>query len=51
MPSLVELAVAALQPGDEPWPWAAAAHLWRFEADRFPDTLQLPLHLANLQYN
>jgi len=42
--------VAALQPGDEPWAWAALGHKLRFAAPHHDEaiTLALPLHLAKL---
>jgi hypothetical protein len=45
---LVELTVAAIQAGDEPWAWAALAHELRFVASHHeePLILPLPLHLA-----
>ena len=47
-PQLVELTVAAIQPGDEAWAWAALAHELRTAASHHeePLTLPLPLHLA-----
>ncbi|BEL01831.1 hypothetical protein Q0Z83_000220 [Actinoplanes sichuanensis] len=47
-PQLVEYFVAALQPGDNPAPWAAAAHQYRYAAAHYddPTVLPLPLHLA-----
>lgn len=47
-PQLVEYFVAALQPGDKPQPWAAAAHQLRYAAAHFddPTLLPLPLHLT-----
>lgn len=49
-PSLVELTVAGLQPGDVDWVWAAVVHELRFAAYHFDDALvlPLPLHLAKL---
>ena len=49
-PQLVENTVAALQPGDEPWAWAALGHKLRFAAPHHDEaiTLALPLHLAKL---
>jgi hypothetical protein len=45
---MAELTVAALQPGDDPWVWAAIAHELRMSAQHFTDAtvLPLPLHLA-----
>ncbi|SDS42071.1 RNaseH domain-containing protein [Actinoplanes derwentensis] len=47
-PQLAEYFVAALQPGDKPDPWAAAAHQFRYAAAHYddPTLLALPLHLA-----
>ncbi len=47
-PRIYELTVAALQPGDEPAPWAALAHVLRQAGFGFEDAraLPLPLHLA-----
>ncbi|MFF5230315.1 RNaseH domain-containing protein [Dactylosporangium sp. NPDC000521] len=47
-PQLVEYFVAALQTGDKPESWAAAAHQFRYAAAHFddPTLLALPLHLA-----
>lgn len=47
-PQFVELTVAAVQPGDEFWWWAALAHELRFVASHHdqPLLLPLPLHLA-----
>jgi hypothetical protein len=45
-PQLVELTVAAIQPGDEAWAWAALAHELRSAASHHEEPLTLPLHLA-----
>src|SRR5439155_13740553 len=49
-PQLVENTVGAIQPGDQPWVWAALGHKLRFVAPHHdePLTLALPLHLAKL---
>jgi len=49
-PQLVEITVAALQPGDTPWVWAALVHELRRIAPHYPEAtvLPLPLHLARL---
>jgi pPIWI_RE module N-terminal domain/RNaseH domain of pPIWI_RE/MID domain of pPIWI_RE len=47
---LVEITVAAIQPGDTAWAWAALAHELRSAAPHHNEmtTLPLPLHLAML---
>lgn len=49
-PQLVELTVAAQQPGDDPVTWAAIAHALRRASDTYDGDLilPLPLHLAML---
>ncbi|MCX2949750.1 pPIWI_RE module domain-containing protein [Lentzea sp. NEAU-D7] len=51
-PELLELAMAALQPGDEAERWAMFVHQQRF-ADDYTDALGLPLvlHLASLAHD
>lgn len=47
-PGLVELTVACLQPGDDPFPWVALTHELRHIALQYDEYLKLPLplHLA-----
>jgi len=49
-PQLVEFTAAALQDGDAPAPWVAAAHQTRYLAAHHDDATVLPhvLHLARL---
>ncbi|MDW8145209.1 MAG: DUF3962 domain-containing protein [Roseiflexaceae bacterium] len=49
-PAIVEVASAALQPGDEPSRWAAYAHELRFALCHYEGAtiLPLPLHLAKM---
>jgi len=47
---MVEMTVAAIQPGDDPRAWAGVAHQLRWANLQYDDgtTLPMPLHLATL---
>jgi hypothetical protein len=47
-PGLFEITVPFIQPGDEPWHWAALAHELRHMTLNYPDATAkpLPLHMA-----